>query len=115
MDFWRTAVPEYAVTMVKIHEPRRQMYIKFTDFQYLQDLFHSTAGQSKYKYDGEISQVKIEIVGMCTRRVRLANFLPETPDEAVSFAFSKYGEIKEMQREVWSKVYRYKVLAASES
>jgi len=46
-----------------------------------------------------MSQVKIEMAGMGTRRVRLANLPPETPDEAVSFAFSQYGEIKEMQRE----------------
>ena len=53
--------------------------------------------------------MKIAMAGMGTKRVRLANLPPETPDEAVSFAFSQYGEIKEMQREVWSKAYRYKV------
>ena len=37
-------VPENAVTMVQIDGPRRQVYIKFTDFQYLQDLLHSTIG-----------------------------------------------------------------------
>ena len=94
-------MPENVVTMVQIDWTRRQVYIKFANFQCLQDLLHSTAGQSEYKHDnGEISQVKIEMAGMSTRRLRLANLLPETPDEAVSFAFSKYGEIKEMQREV---------------
>ena len=53
--------------------------------------------------------MKIEMAGMGTRRVRLANLPPETPDEAVSFAFFQYGEIKGMQRESWSKTYRYKV------
>jgi hypothetical protein len=53
--------------------------------------------------------VKIEVAGMGTRRVRLAGFPPETPDEAVNFAFSQYGEIKEMQPKSWSKAYRYKV------
>ena len=55
------------------------------------------------------------MAGMGTRRVRLANLHPKTPDEAVSFAFSQYDTINEMQREVWCKAYRYKVLAASES
>jgi len=55
--------------------------------------------------------VKIEMAGMGTRRVRLANLPPETPDEAVSFAFSQYGEINEMQRTVWSNAYRYKVFS----
>jgi len=102
-------VPKNVVTMVQIDGTSRQVYIKFTDSQYLQDILHSPTGQSEYKNDtGEISQVKIEMAGMGTRRVKLANLPPETPDEAVSFAFSQYGEIKEMQRESWSKAYRYK-------
>ena len=57
---------------------------------------NSTTGQSYYKHDnGEKSRVKIELAGMGTR---LANLPPETPDEAVSFAFSQYGEIKGMLR-----------------
>jgi len=67
-------VPENVVTMVQIDRPRSQVYIKFTDLQYLQDLLYSTTGQSEYKHDnGEISQVKIEMAGMGTSRVRLAN------------------------------------------
>ena len=82
-------MPENVVTMVQIDGTRRQVYIKFTEFQYLQDLLHSTTGQYKYKHDnGEIWQLKIEMAAMGTRHVRLANLPPETPDEAVSFAFS---------------------------
>jgi len=40
--------------------------------------------------------------GMRTKRVRVANLPPETPDEAVRLAFSTYGEIKEIQEERWS-------------
>ena len=86
------------MTMVQIDGMRRQVYIKFTDSQYLQDLVHSTTSQSEYKHDnGEISQVKIEMAGTGMRHVRLANLPPETPDEAVSFTLSQYGEINEMQ------------------
>jgi len=49
------------------------------------------------------------MAGMGTRRVRIANLRLETPDEALSFAFSQYGEIKETQRLVWSKTSHYKV------
>ena len=46
--------------MVQIEGTRSEVYIKFTDSQYLQDLLHSTTGQSEYKHDyGEISQMKI--------------------------------------------------------
>ena len=58
--FEQPHVPEN-VTLEHIDGTRRQVYIRFTDFQYLQDLLHSTTGQSEYKHDnGEISQVKIK-------------------------------------------------------
>jgi len=66
--------PENALTMVRIDGTRRQVFVKFADFQYLQNLINSTTGQSEYKHDNEeISQVKIEMAGMGTRLVRLAN------------------------------------------
>jgi len=75
------------------------VYINFAFSQYLQDLLHSNNGQSEYKHNnGKISQVKIEMAGMCMRRVKLAKLPPVTPDDAVSFAFSQYGEIKKVQR-----------------
>ena len=96
--FEQLHVPEIAVNMVQIDGPRRQVYLKFANLQCLHEVLHSTAGQSEYKHeDGEISHVKIEMAGMGTKRVRLANLLPETPDDAVRFAFSTYGEIKENQ------------------
>ena len=91
-------VPENAVNMVQIDGHRRQVYLKFAELQCLHEVLHSTAGQYEYKHEnGEISHVKIEMAGTGTKRVRLANLLPETPDDAVRFAFSTYGEIKENQ------------------
>ena len=52
--------------------------------------------------------MKIEMAAMGTRRVRLTNIPPEPPDEAVGLCFSHYGELKEMQREIWSKAFPYK-------
>jgi len=45
--FEQLHVPESVVTMVKMDGTRLQVYIKFTDSQYLQDLFHSTTDQSE--------------------------------------------------------------------
>jgi len=110
--FEQLHVPENVVTKVQIDGTCRQVYIKFTHFLYLQDLLHSTTGQSEYKHgNGAITQVKIEMAGKGTRRVSLGNLPPETPDEAVRLSFSQYGERKEMQREVWSEAYRYKVFS----
>ena len=65
-------VPESSVKLVQIDGPRRQMYIKFAEFQSLQEVLHSTKGQSEYKHDnGEISLVMIEMAGMGTRRMRI--------------------------------------------
>ena len=100
-NFEQLHVPENVVTMVQIDGTRRQVYSKFTDFEYLQDLLHSTTGQSEYKHDiGEISQVLIEMAGTGTRCGRLANLPTETSDEAVSFIFSQYGEIKRCSKRV---------------
>jgi hypothetical protein len=66
-------------------------------------------GQAEYKHENEeIYHVTIEMAGMGTKRVRLANLPLETPDEAVRLAFSTYGEIKEIQ-ERWSRAYRCQV------
>jgi hypothetical protein len=84
-------VPENAVNMIQIDVPRRQVYIKFAELQILHEVLHSTTGQSEYKHEnGEISHVKIEMAGMGTKRLRLANLPPERPDEAVRLDFSTY-------------------------
>jgi hypothetical protein len=76
------------------------VYIKFADPQCLHEVLHSTDGQSEYKHEnGEISHVKIEMAGMGTKRIRLANLPPETPDDAIRIFFSTYGEIKQIQEE----------------
>jgi len=55
----------------------------------------------EYKHEnGVISQVKIEMADMGTRRVTLANLPPEIPDEAVCFAFSNYDEIDSREETV---------------
>jgi hypothetical protein len=62
--------------------------------------------QSEYKHENwEISHVEIEMAGMGTKRVRLANLPPETPDDAIRLALSTYVEIKEIQEEWWSRAY----------
>jgi hypothetical protein len=71
-------VDETAVTMVQIDVPRRQVYINFVALRYVQDILQETKGQSEYKHTkGEIASVRIEVAGMGTKRVRIANLPPE--------------------------------------
>jgi hypothetical protein len=103
-------VPENPENMIQIDGPLRQVYIKFAELQGLHEVLHSTDRQSEYKHEnGQMSHVKIEMAGMGTKRVRLANLPPETADEAVRLAFSTYGEIKEIQEEMWPRAYQYQI------
>jgi hypothetical protein len=76
----------------------------------MQTVFQATNGITKFRHDnGEISQVKIEIAGMGTRRICVANLPPEIPDSAIRATFAKYGEVQDISEETWSRVYRYPV------
>jgi hypothetical protein len=46
----------------------------------MQTVYQNTHGQVEYRHEtGELSHVKIEISGMGTRRVRIANLPPGDP------------------------------------
>jgi len=53
--------------------------------------------------------VRIEAVGLETRRVRIANLPPEVPDRVLKLALGKYVEVRDIQEETWSRAYRYPV------
>ena len=90
--------------MVQINGPRRQVYMDFAELQCMHEVLHSTTGKSENKhYNGEISQMTIEMGGMGTKRVRLVNLHPDKPDEAARLAFFNYVVIKEIQEDRWSK------------
>ena len=55
-------VAEATVTLIQIDVPRRQVFIKFVDLQYVQEVQQTTNGQSEYKHsNGEIFSVRIEM------------------------------------------------------
>jgi hypothetical protein len=61
--------------------------------------------------NGVISKVRIEAAGLGIRRVRIANLPPpEISDRAIEMGLSRYGEVKEVQEETWSRAYRYPVV-----
>ena len=46
---------------------------------------------------------------MGIRNFRIANLPPEVPDRTLRDNLVKYGEVKDIKEELWTKAYRYKV------
>ena len=55
-----------------------------TDIEDAQDVTQGTGGQAEYKHaNGEISTVRINVAGMGTRRIRIANLPPEVAEDTL--------------------------------
>jgi hypothetical protein len=90
--------------MIQIEGTRRQVFIKFTDFHFVQDILNTANGETVYKHTtGEISPVRLMIAGMGTTRVQLAYLLPELPNTTIRAALSQYGDVQSIQNETWAK------------
>jgi len=76
----------------------------------MQDMLHSTGGQAENGHtNGEISTIRISTAGMGTRRGRTANPHPEVRDGVLRTFVSRYAEVRDIQMETWSCVYRQPV------
>jgi hypothetical protein len=96
--------------MIQIDRSGRQVYIKFTDISYIWDILHKSNGTTAYKYAaGEISTFRLEITGIRTRRIRIANLPPAISGRTICAALSQYGKIQSIRDKTWSITYRYAV------
>jgi hypothetical protein len=103
-------LPEEDVRMIQIDGPGRRVYIKFHTSEQTQNILQTTSGQLNYLHDnGESFIVQLEIAGMGTKRIRIANLPPEVPNKVICDTLSTYGEVTEIIEETWSKAYRYSV------
>jgi hypothetical protein len=59
--------------------------------------------------NGELSTVRINNAVMGLRTVCTANFPPEVSDGLLWAVLSRYGAVKVIQAETWSRQYRYPV------
>ena len=101
---------ESEVAMVQIDGTGRQVYIKFRDPNRMYDILRTTNVQGEFRHaNGEISKARIEEVGLGIRRVRMANIPPEISDRTIKMGLNRYGEVKEVKEENWSRAYRYPV------
>ena len=70
--------------MIQIDGIKRQVFIKLPDIEGVPALLSETGGQAEYKYpSGEMVVVNLDLAGMGTKRIRVANLPPEVPNDSV--------------------------------
>jgi hypothetical protein len=101
---------EADISMIQIDGTRRQVFIKFTNTSRMIEVLSEKNGGIEFKHDiGEISQVMIEIVGMGMRKIRIPNLPPDVQISQIKEGLGKYGEVREISEEKWTRTYRYQV------
>jgi hypothetical protein len=76
----------------------------------MQAILTATQGQEDFRHEnGEIAKVRIEAVGLGMREVRVVNLPPEVEDKTLKMTLGAFGEICDIQPEIWPNVYRYQV------
>jgi hypothetical protein len=96
--------------MIQVDGPKRQVYIKFKNTVKLQQIPNGNKEQYDFKHENrELSKAQIEHAGMGIRTIRNANLPPEVSERAIHSVLSRYGEVKEIKTEKWSRNYRYKI------
>jgi hypothetical protein len=80
------------------------------DIQYAHDILQTTQGTAEYKHtSGELSIIRIDMAGLGTKCVRIANLPPKIHESTLSTHLAPYGEIRTVQEEQWPNFYRYTV------
>jgi hypothetical protein len=96
--------------MIKIDGIKRQVYVKLTDKDYMLSIINSTGGQGEYKHHtGEIFRVEIAVAGMGYKKIRVPNLPPEVLVDTLRFTLSPFGQVLNIQNEMWARTYRYTV------
>ena len=95
------------ITMMHTDGPNLHVYINCLYNGRMQDVLNSTGKQVEYPHtNAEISAVLISTAGMETRRVRIVKLLLELSDGVLRAVLSRYGEVRDIQAETWSRLYR---------
>jgi hypothetical protein len=87
-------IPETQVSMIQIDGIKRQVFIKMVDKDSMHTELRDTCGQAEYKYpSGEVFMVNIDMAGIGTKRIRIANLPPEVHNGTVHEALAPFGKV----------------------
>ena len=109
--FHELQVTEDIIIAIQIDGAKKQVFVKFIDQKYVDKILQMTNGVTQYKHNnGEITQVKIDIAGMGSRRIRVANLPLELTNTTIRTSLTPYGTIHTITNEAWSSRHRFQVL-----
>jgi hypothetical protein len=101
-------IQEQKVKMIQIDGIKRQVYVKLTDRDYMLSTINDTGGRGEYKHTtGEISIVETAVARMGYKKIRVANLPPEVPDDTLRTSLAPFGQVLDIQNEMWARTYRY--------
>jgi hypothetical protein len=101
---------EEDICMIQINDTRRQVFIKFINTSRMIEVLSEKNGCIEFKHNnGEISQVTAELAGMGMRKIQIAALPPEVQVSQIKECLGKYGEVKEIRDETWTRTYHYQV------
>jgi len=103
-------IQEGKVNMIQIDGIKRQVFIKFVDNESVHALLRDTSRRVEWKYpNGELSIVNIDMAGMGTKRIRVANLPPEVPNHIHLKSLPLFGKVLNIHAEMWVKISRTRV------
>jgi len=109
--FYELQVTENIILVIQIDGARKQAFVKFLDQKYVDKILQMTNGTTQFKHNtGEITQAKIDIAGLGSRRIRVANLPPELTNTTIRTSLTPYGTIHTITDEAWSTRHRFRVL-----
>jgi hypothetical protein len=96
--------------MIQIDGIKKQVYVKLTDKEYMLSIINGTRGHGEYKHHtGEIFPLEITVAGMGYKKIRVANLPPEILDDTLRAASAPFGQVLNIQNEMWVRTFRYTV------
>jgi len=96
--------------MIEIDGIKRQVFIKFVDNESVHALLRDTAGRTETNSPNrEISIVNIDMTGMGTKRIRVANVPPEVHNDTLHESLASFGKFLNIHAKTWARIYRYPV------